>query len=87
MLGFDMGPAANGRFNNVYADTEFYKASAATPTYTGNWARQLVQITNSFSKVSFYRVQGTTTSPIADFDRLTNLSHLDIKEFLALINM
>lgn len=87
MLGFDMGPAANGRFNNVYADTEFYKASAATPTYTGNWARQLVQITNSFPKVSFYRVQGTTTSPIADFDRLTNLSHLDIKEFLALINM
>jgi hypothetical protein len=87
MLGFDMGPSPNGRFNNVYADTEFYKASAATPTYTGNWARQLTQIINSFPKVSFYRVQGATTLPISELNRLTNLSHPDIQEFLALINM
>jgi hypothetical protein len=25
LLGFDMGPTRNGRFNNIYADTEFYK--------------------------------------------------------------
>lgn len=87
MLGFDMGPTSNGRFNNVYADTEFYKASAATPTYTGNWVNQMMQVIDKFPKISFYRVQGSTTAPVAQFDRLTNLSHLNTQEFLTLINM
>ncbi len=31
---FDMA-GINDRFNNVYADSEFYKRSGANPTYTG----------------------------------------------------
>jgi hypothetical protein len=30
MLGFDLG-TTNGEFNNVYADTEFYKKSIEAP--------------------------------------------------------
>ena len=37
MIGFDMGPTADNRFNNIYADTEFYKSSQHPPTVTGNW--------------------------------------------------
>lgn len=87
LLGFDMGPAANGRFNNVYANTEFYKSSAATPTYTGNWARQLCQVVNDYKKTYFYRVYGPTTAKIKDFERLTNVKHPTIEEFLAQINI
>jgi len=87
MLGFDMGPNNAGKFNNVYSDTEFYKSSAATPTYTGNWTRQLCQVVNDFSKVNFYRIKGHTTAEIAQFQHLTNLKHLHIEDFLALINM
>ena len=32
LLGFDMA-GINDRFNNVYADSEFYKRSGANPTY------------------------------------------------------
>lgn len=87
LLGFDMGPTANGRFNNVYADTEFYKASAANPTFTGNWIQQITQVINCWRTVNFYRVKGPTTADIAALQCLTNLAHLDMKEFLALINI
>jgi len=87
MLGFDMGPAPNGRFNNVYASTEFYKPSAANPTFTGNWAKQMQTVMEDYPKVSFYRVYGATTLPISEFDRLTNLNNLTMEEFRTRINM
>jgi hypothetical protein len=34
LLGFDMGPTVNQKFNNVYAGTDFYKRPDAAPTYT-----------------------------------------------------
>lgn len=87
MLGFDMGPTANGRFNNVYADTEFYKSSAANPTFVGNWTRQIQDVVNFFPRTNFYRVIGATTATIPQFDSLTNLKYLKTEDFLALINM
>jgi len=84
MLGFDMGPAATGLFNNVYADTEFYKTSAANPTYAGNWTRQLIDTAKKFPQVEFVRVQGATTAKITQFDKITNLKHMPIQEFQSL---
>lgn len=81
MLGFDMGPSESGLFNNVYADTEFYKTSKANPTYTGNWTRQIVEIAKKYSKVEFIRVQGATTATINQFENLNNLKHLPMLEF------
>ena len=34
LLGFDMGPAADNHFNNIYANTEFYKPTGAPPTFS-----------------------------------------------------
>ena len=85
LVGFDMGPV-NNRFNNVYADTEFYKKSAAVPTYTGNWARQLATIMKDYPKIPFIRVMGSTTAHVKEFDNVTNYTTMPIAEFLNRIN-
>ena len=85
LVGFDMGPVHN-HFNNVYADTEFYKKSSGTPTYTGNWARQLVTIMKDFQRIPFIRVLGDTTAPIKEFEDVVNFRTLPMIEFLDRIN-
>ena len=86
LLGFDMGPDSNQRFNNIYANTEFYKTSAHPPTFTGNWATQMSKIMSEHKLVRFFRVQGPTTAPISKFDNISNLTHLDIDTFTNRIN-
>ena len=82
LLGFDMGPDKNQQFNNVYAGTEFYKMPTAMPTFTGNWVKQLIRITQDFPLAQFVRVHGSTTANIAQFATLPNLKSLDLSEFL-----
>ena len=86
LIGFDMGPTRTGRFNNCYADTEFYKKSSANPTYIGNWTKQIVKICKDFHRTSFYRVVGATTADIADFKKIGNLHHMPMADFLNRIN-
>jgi len=86
LLGFDMGPVENNRFNNIYAGTEFYKRIDAPPTYTGNWVKQLIKITGDFKETQFYRVCGDTTACIPDLETIPNLKHLAIDTFLDRIN-
>jgi hypothetical protein len=81
LIGFDMGPNRTGRFNNCYADTEFYKKSSANPTFVGNWTRQLRQIARDFPKTSFFRVVGDTTAEIRDLQGVPNLAHVDMVIF------
>jgi hypothetical protein len=86
LLGFDMGPTKHGHFNNIYADSEFYKKSSAPPTYTGNWVRQLTTIARDFPQTQFTRVQGATTAPIAELLNIANFAHMDIADFFNRIN-
>lgn len=86
LVGFDMGPTKNQKFNNIYADTDFYRKRDSVPTYTGNWIKQLIKISNDFSKVQFIRVQGPTTANIKELESLKNFSHLSLNTFLDLIN-
>jgi hypothetical protein len=86
LVGFDMGPKANDQFNNVYADTEFYKKSSARPTYAGNWARQLVQIMQDFPGTNFFRVRGDTTADILELNGIPNLTNMPMADFLNRIN-
>jgi hypothetical protein len=86
LVGFDMGPKANDQFNNVYADTEFYKKSSARPTYAGNWARQLAQIMQDFPKTNFFRVRGDTTADILELNGIPNLTNMPMADFLNRIN-
>lgn len=82
LLGFDMGPSPNMRFNNVYAGTEFYKGADAAPTFTGNWIRQLVTIAGDFPNTRFIRVCGHTTAEIKEFKNIGNFENIDIQTFL-----
>lgn len=86
MLGFDMGPAQNNHFNNIYADTEFYKPSTALPTFTGNWVKQLIRIMNDYPSTEFVRICGPTTARMAELDRVKNLQHIDTDTFVDRIN-
>ena len=82
MLGFDMGPTANQKFNNVYAGTDFYKKQDAAPTYTGNWVKQLCVITQDFPQITFVRVCGTVTADIRELKVFNNFLHIPIQMFL-----
>ena len=86
LVGFDMGPTRIGKFNNIYADTEFYKKSSAPPTYTGNWAKQLKQVMKDFPKTSFFRVKGDTTAEISELQDIPNLANMPMADFLNRIN-
>jgi len=81
LLGFDMGPTGIGRFNNVYADTEFYRKSSGAPTYTGNWIRQLVTIMKDYPNTNFFRVVGVTTAEIRELQTVANLTHTLLADF------
>jgi hypothetical protein len=82
LLGFDMGPVGNNSFNNVYADTEFYKSSSQTPTFTGNWVKQILKICQDYAHTQFVRVCGPTTAHVADLENVSNLQHLSLQDFV-----
>lgn len=86
LIGFDMGGTKQGTFNNVYADTEFYKKSSSVPTYSGNWVKQLVTISKEFLNTYFYRVVGGTTTIIPELEAIKNIRHVPVAEFLDRIN-
>jgi hypothetical protein len=86
LVGFDMGPNISNKFNNVYADTEFYKKSSSLPTFTGNWVRQIVTVCKDFSNVSFHRVMGDTTASIPELNNIDNLRSMPMTDFLNRIN-
>lgn len=86
LIGFDMGPVSGDRFNNVYADTEFYKKSSSRPTYVGNWVRQLQRVCKEFDNVNFFRVLGTNSAMLQDLKNVKNLANMPMSDFLNRIN-
>lgn len=86
LVGFDMAATATGHFNNVYADTEFYKKSTANPTYTGNWQRQLITVTGDFPNTNFFRVITDQCADIAELRAIRNMAHISMADFQHRIN-
>lgn len=85
-VGFDMGATSENKFNNIYSDSEFYKASTANPTYTGNWIKQVCKVITDFPDIQFCRIMGPTTAKIEEFLSIKNLTFLDLDTFLDRIN-
>lgn len=86
LLGFDLGPNQFGMFNNMYADTEFYKKSSATPTYTGNWVKQILSIATEFKNTEFVRVKGITTADVEQFGKISNMRNMTVEDLAWRIN-
>lgn len=82
MLGFDMGPSSTNQFNNMYADTEFYKSSKDTPTYTGNWIRQIQTVCRDFPQTQFYRVIGDLSAPVPELTAMPNMNLIHMERFV-----
>ena len=81
-----MGPNLNNQFNNMYADTEFYKNINDRPTFTGNWIKQICKIAHDYPSTRFIRVYGETTAQIQELNSLNNMRHESIDTFLDRIN-
>ena len=86
LLGFDLGPTHDQKFNNLYAGTEFYKSADASPTYTGNWIKQLRTVIKDHPLIKFYRVHGETSAPVTELLALPNAFSLDLHSFYDRIN-
>jgi len=85
LLGFDLG-GNMGFFNNLYADSDFYKKSLDKPTYSGNWIKQIAKICNDFPLITYTRVIGKTSADIENFKTIKNLDHMDIDQFCVMLN-
>ena len=86
IVGFDMGPTQDQQFNNIYADTEFYKKTGSPPTFTGNWVKQVCRIVSDFPHAEFVRISGPTTAQVPELESHRNLRHMDLADFLDCIN-
>ena len=86
ILGFDMGPNSDQQFNNIYADTEFYKKTGSPPTFTGNWIKQVCHIIADFPHTEFVRIVGPTTAQISQLEQHKNLRQMDLSDFMDCIN-
>ena len=86
LLGFDIGATETNTFNNVYSDTEFYKRSTATPTFTGNWIKQLCRILQDNPQTIFIRICSDTTARIPELESIRNLEHQSLASFQDRIN-
>ena len=86
MAGFDIGPTENKKFNNLYASTEFYKVEGSSPTYTGNWLKQIQQICKEFPNTKFIRICGPTTARLPELDGIKNMEHLPLARFIERLN-
>lgn len=85
LIGFDLG-STNNQFNNVYADTDFYKKTTDSPTYSGNWITQICSIANDYPKKQFIRVEGAESCYVKNFGDLINMQSMPIDRFIKRLN-
>ena len=85
LLGFDLG-TSNGQFNNIYANTEFYKKSSDPPTFSGNWVRQVEQICGDYRNREFIRIMGPESQHQPKLAEIPNMKFMSILEFQTRLN-
>jgi hypothetical protein len=85
LLGFDIG-GNMGLFNNMYADTDFYKKSLDKPTFSGNWIKQIATICNDHPNINYYRIFGQMTATIEQLTQVKNLRNVDLDWFTNMLN-
>jgi len=73
------------KFNNIYADTEFYKRSTESATFGGNWIKQTRQVCVDHPKVQFYRVENAHSAKV-EFPGVSNIELIDFQTFFKVLN-
>ena len=85
LIGFDLG-TTTGEFNNVYADTEFYKRTVDPPTFSGNWIKQIKTLAEEYHNRRFVRVEGPETAFVPGFRDVANISSMPLDRFAERLN-
>jgi hypothetical protein len=80
ILGFDY-QGLNGKFNNVYADTENYKKSSDKAIYYGNWLSQTETVIKNFPNTNFVMVTDKNSIDLSKFLNYDNFSTTSYSEF------
>ena len=83
LIGFDL-QGIEGKFNNVYADTDHYKKSQQSETYYGNWVQQIYKITCDYPKIKITHIAGHTTLKPKEWQDIIKFE--SINNFLNAIN-
>lgn len=85
LIGFDFG-SIHDKFNNVYADTEFYKKSTDGNTYSGNWVKQIMSLIQQFPKVHFTFVLGKDSNKVDKLLSFANVDSVSVEKFIEKIS-
>jgi len=85
LIGFDLG-TTDGQFNNVFADTEFYKKITDPPTFSGNWIKQIKQLAEEYSNRRFVRIEGPESAFVPGFRDVANLQTMPMDRFQERLN-
>jgi hypothetical protein len=85
IAGFDLVGLDSGKFNNVYAGTEHYKAKDANETYYGNWAEHTALIMKQYKNKRFIRLADNNAHTPNNW-KLPNYEDMPIADFLLWIN-
>jgi len=80
IFGFDY-QGADGRFNNVYADTFNYKKSTDTATFFGNWLNQTERTIKEYKNITYYRVMEQGAFIPDKLVGIPNLQHITFEKF------
>lgn len=86
ILGFDY-EGTGQTVNNVYADTQNYKASTEKATYYGNWLKQTVVTCQNNPKKRYIRVVGDSFFTPPDLKKLDNISNMYVRDFKKSFNI
>lgn len=80
VLGFDFG-GIDGKFNNVYKDTQNYRSSSDSPTFYGNWVNQIKTILDS-TDTKIYRVINKEYQQIQDYMPELSWEEIEMAKFV-----
>ena len=80
VLGFDFG-GIDGKFNNVYKDTQNYRSSSDSPTFYGNWVTQIKTILDS-TDTKIYRVINKEYQQIQDYMPELSWEEIEMAKFV-----
>ena len=83
ILGFDYD-GVDGKFNNVYADTENYKKSHDHATYYGNWLRQTETVIKNNRETKYFRIVGDKFHDAGWY--YPNFRNINFRDFINLMS-
>lgn len=86
ILGFDY-EGIGTQINNIYANTQNYKASTEKATYFGNWLKQTVITCQNFSQKRYIRVLGESFFTPPELTKLENVENIHVRDFKKSFNI